>query len=148
MKSEDILKRLAPCGLDCGKCAGYADGEISEHSLKLQQLLGNFERYAAKFSRFLPVFENYPQFREMLQHFCQASCAGCRNGSGANPNCGVIACYRGKGVDFCFQCDEFPCDKTGFDPDLRERWIRMNTRMREVGIEEYFRETRDLPRYV
>jgi hypothetical protein len=148
MNYDDILDRLAPCGLDCGKCAGYSNGEISEHSRKLLQLLGNFDRYAAKFSRFLPVFENYPQFREMLQHFCQASCVGCRNGSGANPNCGVIPCYRAKDVDFCFQCDEFPCDKTGFDPDLWERWIRMNTRIKEIGVEEYFKETRELPRYI
>jgi len=52
-----------------------------------------------------------------------------------------------KGVDFCFQCDEFPCEKTNFDPDLKRRWFQMNTRMKEIGVEAYFEETKDLPRY-
>jgi hypothetical protein len=147
MQDKDILGRLAPCGLDCTKCAGYAKGEIREHSGKLMHLLGAFERYAEKFSAFLPVFGNYPPFKEMLLHFSQANCMGCRNGKCGNPNCGVISCYQLKGVDFCFQCDEFPCNKTNFDHDLKERWIQMNNRMKEIGIQSYFEETRDLPRY-
>jgi len=52
-----------------------------------------------------------------------------------------------KGVDFCFQCDEFPCEKTSFDPDLKQRWVQMNTRMKEVGVESYFEKTKNLLRY-
>ncbi|HAK59402.1 MAG TPA: hypothetical protein DCO77_03325, partial [Nitrospiraceae bacterium] len=58
------------------------------------------------------------------------------------------ACYKDQGVDFCFQCQEFPCDKTNFDPNLKQRWISMNTRMKEVGVEAFFEETKDLPRYI
>ena len=52
-----------------------------------------------------------------------------------------------KGVDFCFQCDEFPCEKTNLDSGLKYRWIQMNNQMKEIGIESYFQETADLPRY-
>ncbi len=61
---------------------------------------------------------------------------------------GVTECYKKKGVDFCFQCDEFPCEKTNFDPHLKARWIKMNNRMKEIGVESYYEETKDLCRYL
>jgi len=147
MEYKDILNILAPCGLNCRKCLAYSEGEIRTHSIDLQKLLGSFDRYAERFSLFLPVFKNYPFFKELLAYFTQADCNGCRKGACKYPNCGVIACYQQKGVDFCFQCDEFPCEKTNFDPDLKRRWIQMNNRMKEVGVETYYQETKDLPRY-
>lgn len=147
MEYVDILKRLAPCGLDCSKCIACARGEIKEHSRRLKSLLGEFSRYAERFSAFLPVFRNYPQFDELLAYLCRGDCIGCREGTCKYPNCGVAPCYDGKGVDFCFQCDEFPCDKTNFDPDLKRRWIQMNGRMKEIGVEAYWEETKDSPRY-
>ena len=50
-------------------------------------------------------------------------------------------------MDFCFQCDEFPCEKANFDEHLRRRWIAMNERMKEAGVETYYEETKDEPRY-
>ena len=147
MEYATILECIAPCGLSCEKCTGYAKGKIREHGMKLRELLGGFDRYAERFSSFLPVFKNYPAFKELLEYFCKADCAGCRKGACKYPNCGVSACYRRMGVDFCFQCGEFPCEKTNFDTDLKSRWIHMNNRMREIGIEAYYDETKDLPRY-
>jgi len=147
MEYEYILGILAPCGLNCYKCCGYSDGEIAATSRRLQELLGSFDRYAERFSAFLPIFKNSPAFKELLAFFTQADCKGCRQGQCKYPNCGVAVCYQKKGIDFCFQCDEFPCEKTNFDADLRRRWIQMNDRMKQVGVEAYFRETKDLPRY-
>ena len=147
MEYDEILNYLAPCGLNCRKCMANKEGEIKNLSKALQKLLGNFDKYAERFSAFLPVFKKYPAFKELLEYFCRADCAGCRNGSCKYPNCGVSACYRRKGVDFCFQCEEFPCGKTNFDPDLKRRQIKMNNRMKEIGLEAYFEETKDLPRY-
>lgn len=147
MEYKDILNILAPCGLNCFKCFAYSDGEIKSHSIKLQDLLGSFDSYAERFSKFLPVFANYPPFKELLSYLTKGDCQGCRKGTCKYPNCGVFKCYKQKGVDFCFQCDEFPCEKTNFDPDLKRRWIKMNNRMKEIGVEAYFEETKDLPRY-
>lgn len=147
MEYQEILRILAPCGLSCQKCLANATGEIRQRSVQLRELLGAFDIYAQRFSQFLPVFENYPQFKTLLEHFSQADCLGCRNGTCKHPDCGVIRCYKSKKVDFCFQCDEFPCDKTNFDPHLRQRWIQMNSRMREIGVEAYYEEAKDLPRY-
>lgn len=148
MEYEEILNMLAPCGLNCRKCLANSQGEIKKHSHELKKLLGNFDRYAERFSGFMPVFKNYPQFKAVLEFLTQGNCSGCRNGDCKYPNCGVAKCYQGKGVDFCFQCEEFPCDKTNFDPELKQRWLKMNHRMKQIGIEEYFEETKELPRYV
>ena len=147
MDDKDILDTLAPCGLNCRKCLFCSEGDIRMLSAKLQKLLGSFDNYAERFSAFLPVFQNYPSFKELLSYFAQADCPGCRKGAGKYPNCGVAACSWQKSVDFCFQCDEFPCEKTHFDPDLGRRWLEMNTQMKEMGVETYFEETKDIPRY-
>jgi len=148
MTYEEILNFLAPCGLSCRKCFAYTEGEISFHAKSLQKLLGNFDAYAERFSAFLPEFEDYPSFKPLLTYFASPDCKGCREGTCKYPNCGVVECYRQKGVDFCFQCDEFPCEKTNFDPHLKQRWIQMNQRMKEIGVEAYYEETKDLCRYV
>jgi hypothetical protein len=147
MEYIDILDVLAPCGLNCGKCLAYSEGQIKRLSTKLQELLGSFDRSAKRFSVFIPVFKNYPSFKKLLAYFAKSDCKGCRKGTCIRPSCGVISCYREKRVDFCFQCDEFPCGKTNFDPDFERRWIQMNNRMKEIGVESYYQETKDLPRY-
>lgn len=147
MEYQDILDILAPCGLNCRKCFAHSEGDIGTLSAQLQERLGSFDRYAERFSAFLPVFNNYPSFEELLAYLAQADCNGCRKGGCLWPDCGVITCYQQKGVGFCFQCNEFPCEKTNFDPDLKRRWIQMNNRMQEIGVESYYQETKDLPRY-
>lgn len=146
--SYDVIKAvLAPCGLNCGKCMANAQGEIRATSIRLRELLGSFDRYAERFSSFMPVFRNYPQFKELLEHLTSGDCAGCRNGACRYPGCVVPACSRERNVDFCFQCDDFPCSKVTFDPDLKRRWTEMNLRMKEVGLEAFYEESRHLPRY-
>lgn len=148
MKYADILNQLAPCGLSCRKCFAFSEGDIAYHSKKLQKLLGNFNIYAERFSAFLSQFKDYPQFKNLLSYFAEPDCSGCRTGTCKYPNCGVVECYREKSVDFCFQCDEFPCNKTNFDPHLEKRWIKMNERMKEIGVEAYYDETKDICRYL
>jgi len=81
MRYRDILKVLAPCGLNCYKCFAYKDGEIRKVSLKLKELMGSFDKYAERFSKFLPVFENYPAFKELLIYLTEGDCKGCREGT-------------------------------------------------------------------
>ena len=147
MEYKEILNYLAPCGLSCKKCFANVEGQIKMHSQELKRLLGAFDIYAERFSKFLPIFKNYPNFKELLHYLTQGDCPGCRKGICKYPNCGVINCYKEKGVDFCFQCPEFPCENTNFDQHLKRRWLKMNTRMKEIGLEKYFEETKDVPRY-
>jgi len=144
---EDILDDLAPCGLSCRKCFANTRGGIVVLSGRLQDRLGAFDVYAERFGAFLPAFEEYPSFKEVLAYLAQGHCEGCRSGTCLYPSCGVTTCYQDQGVDFCFQCNEFPCEKTNFDPHLQRKWVQMNERMGEIGVEGYYEETRDQPRY-
>jgi hypothetical protein len=148
MRYNEIVTILAPCGLNCGKCMAYNDGEIRKHSAKLKELLGSFDNYAKRFTKFWPVFENYSQFNSMLEYFAQGSCRGCRSGDCKYPNCGVAECHKKKKTDFCFQCGEFPCDKSNLDENLKARWVKMNMRMKEIGVKKYYVETKNIPRYI
>lgn len=145
--NKEVLETIAPCGLNCKKCLAYNDGDIRKHSNELKNLLGNFDNFAKRFVNFNPVFENYPAFKELLDHFTKGGCSGCRNGECVNKSCNVINCYKERNVDFCFECSDFPCDKSGFDENLKQRWIASNKRMKEVGVIQYWEENKNLPRY-
>jgi hypothetical protein len=150
MAYKDILDALGPCGLSCEKCFAHKDGEIRKYSLKLREKLGNFDLYAKRFETLIgnPIFNKYPDFKIMLEYFASENCKGCRKENcKIFKNCGVRSCHQQKKIDFCFECEEFPCDKTNFDEDLKRRWIQLNERIRKVGIEKYYADTKEKPRY-
>ena len=143
-----MVKCLAPCGLDCARCADYEYGEIKQLSLRLLELLGNYKALAKIKKDSNPVFENYPQFFDVLNSFSQASCSGCRGDNVKCPlsTCSAKICQDEKSIDFCFQCDEYPCEKQ-FSGRLRDRWIYINDRMKEIGAVEYYLEQLRQSRY-
>lgn len=148
MNYNEVLKHLAPCGLDCGRCADYQQGEIRDLSAKLLQALGNnYDRVAKMKSEHKPEFQNYTIFKEILVSFSQASCSGCRGENVLCPiKCAAKTCYKEKGIDYCYQCADYPCYKQ-FSGKLRDRWIAINNRMKEIGTVEYYLEQVKIPRY-
>ena len=150
MDYEFIKSRLAPCGLHCGKCFAFSEGDISRLSKDLRCSFGNFDLYAERFADMLdePLFFKYPDFKEMLEFFSEGKCKGCRKEKCVIfKNCRVRACSENKRVDFCFECSDFPCENTGFDEHLQKRWKSINLRMKEEGVETYYNEIKDQPRY-
>lgn len=151
MDIEQIKAAMAPCGLSCEKCFAHVDGDIRKYALKLQEKLGNFGVYAKRFETLVgdPIFKKYPDFKDMLDYLTSETCTGCRNENcKLFKGCGVRACHQEKGLDFCYECSEFPCNHTGFDPHLYERWVALNEKIREIGIKAYYEKTIDMPRYV
>lgn len=148
MDYNDVLKHLAPCGLDCARCADYEHGEIKQLSSRLIQMLGNYKPVAKMKVETKPIFNSYSQFKEILTSFSQVSCSGCRGENVQCPltTCSAKFCYKEKGVDFCFQCSGYPCKKQ-FTGRLTERWKQINDRMKEIGVVEYYYEQVKLPRY-
>jgi len=132
MEYKDVLKYLAPCGLDCFRCADFENGEIKQISSKLNQLLGNYKRLAKMKAQKEPLFEGYSQFEKILTLFTNSSCSGCRGENVKCPidTCSAKTCHKENNIDFCFQCKEYPCVKQ-FTGRLRERWRYINDRMKE-----------------
>ncbi len=150
MDSEQIKEILAPCGLCCETCFAHVNGEIRKYSMKLKEKLGNFHLNTERFITLMedPIFNKYADFKEMLDYFAAEHCQGCRNEQcKLFKNCGVRVCHQEKKIDFCFQCDQFPCDKTNFDPGLYKGWAIINKKIKEKGVEQFARESRNLSRY-
>ncbi len=150
MTPEQIKEILSPCGLCCETCFAQADGDIRKYSMKLKEKLGNFHLYAGHFVSLLenPIFKKYPDFKEMLDYFAAENCQGCRNEQcKLFKSCGVRVCHQKKQINFCYQCDQFPCDKTNFDPGLYRGWVTINEKIKEKGVEQFAREARNRPRY-
>ncbi len=113
------------CGGSCGTCA-----RSSQHTAF---------REAAAF--------DYAEFRKGLDFFADPEswlvCTkGCRNGDGGPPFC-VRECCREHGVDLCFDCADFPCEKTTAFADMvsaaedyrqlgRAEWLRRQSENRAV----------------
>jgi hypothetical protein len=148
MTYDDVVERLAPCGLDCSRCADYEDGEIRQMSTKLLEALGNYKTLAKMKSDGNGVFEGYDQFDALLKTFSQASCSGCRGDHVICPvtTCSAKHCQIEKKVNFCFECDEYPCEKQ-FSGRLRDRWLSINDRMQAIGAVAYYLEQVKQPRY-
>lgn len=85
MKEREKL--VAPCGIDCGTCEFY----LSKHNEQILECL---------------VSKGIP--KNILP------CDGCRNIDGKCPimptDCATFSCTKSKGVDFCSDCKDFPCN--------------------------------------
>jgi len=147
MNYDEIKRRIAPCGLDCGRCAGYSGGEVKRLSAELAAALGNYRHIAPVRARADAEFAYFEQFEKILNTFATADCNGCRTGGSRCPAiCKAKSCYKDQGIDFCFQCSEFPCDSE-MDILTGKRWRTLNQRMAEIGVEAFYEEQLKIPRY-
>jgi hypothetical protein len=148
--SDNLVDKFGPCGLLCEKCFAFENGPIKQHAEQLKNYLGSFDNYAKRFVTLLeePVFTKYPDFKEVLVLLSSGKCKGCRKQDcHLFGNCKVKQCYKDKSIDFCFQCASFPCNNTGFDENLAMRWKAINHKIREIGLENYYEEIKNNPRY-
>jgi len=144
---EAILDKLAPCGIDCARCVAFARGRVKNLAAELATALEGFENTAPRLADRVPALAEYQRFVEILGFFAQATCAGCREGGSELPFCAARTCFGEQGVDYCFQCAEYPCDRNVYPENLARRWRSANDRMREVGVELYYRQSLEQPRY-
>lgn len=147
-RREQIKRHIAPCGLNCSKCLAFDGGEIQRLSRGLAEYLGpNFQGYADRLSAMNPALAKYGGFRELLDSFASGECSGCRGQECLFKACSVPACVREHKIDFCFECEEFPCRKHGMPETLAERWRKNNEIMREKGLEAFYEFVCNAPRY-
>lgn len=129
----------------CGKyyCAfcDYHKGTIVEAA---RNLLAFAERYGSL--RLIANASNACDFDEFIKGLRwlasqERPCKGCRFGGGWSwwGDCPVRDCCVQKGVDFCYQCEDFPCKKLRKEPLLKRKkeMIEANNQIETLGIESY-----------
>ena len=121
----DYKWMTAPCGLDCFNCPMYLAGQDEELRRKISQRTN------------LPME--------------QAMCQGCRNQGGImdfwgwTEPCQAYQCISKKGYDFCYECEDFPCDHLHPYAD-RANEVPHNTKVfnlcliKKMGLEKWAEE--------
>jgi len=124
MDVETAKKLTSPCGLPCFHCLAYMATKNPDIRKKM----------AAAF--------NLPEEK--------AVCEGCRPQEGrikllkADQQCRIYSCVKEKNIDFCNQCDDFPCDR--FQPYADKAHFPHNTKMyqlcmmKKLGFEKWAEE--------
>jgi len=119
----DKRKLTAPCGLDCFNCELYEDNITEEMVLFISEKWG------------VPNTE--------------AACKGCRQQGGKHfhiPNgCATLDCAINKWVEFCCDCDEFPCSLLAPIADQAERFphnmkVYNLCRIKKIGLNRWAEE--------
>ena len=114
----------APCGLDCFNCEIYEENLTSDFAQLIHDKLG------------IPKHE--------------IPCKGCRQQDGNHyhlppEGCATLDCAKAKGVDFCCNCDDFPCPLLAPIADNAARFphnmkVYNLCRIKKVGLERWIEE--------
>ena len=121
MKPEDLITY---CGVYGGTCARWCEYTV------FRDLTSIFAEWvdAQGFQYFMPgcVKEfDYTEFRKALDFFSKKDswlvCWKCCKGGDGRPDCEIRKCCKNHGLDVCFDCGEFPCDKVKEDTKMIER---------------------------
>lgn len=121
-------KRLtAPCGLACFLCSIYEEN-ITEEERK-------------SVSEFLNISEE------------KTPCKGCRDERGdcrfgKNHKCPTWDCVQERGVTFCYECADFPCEKLrpsrkGADFPHNIKMYNL-CRMKLIGVDNWIKEAKEI----
>jgi hypothetical protein len=118
MNTKEIFQQTAPCGIDCFNC------EIHEKNITDQMR----QRMAAVLKR---NEDDIP-------------CQGCRQSECRilPEPCATRACIQEKGLDFCYQCQDFPCAllqpaKDGADKYPHNFKLFNLCRIKAVGLDRW-----------
>ena len=122
---KDFAKKMtSPCGLPCFHCTAYLATKSPEVKKKLSEAL------------------NIPEERVV--------CNGCRPQEGRikllkpDQQCKIFKCVTEKNIDFCHECDNFPCER--FQPYADKAHYPHNTKMfqlcmmKKMGFEKWAEE--------
>ena len=155
---EELLRAVAPCSMMCHTCPGCQGGAMEQTAKQMLKLLEGYYEFndAMLPEQYRGWLEQFEGFRAYLEKYTRRSCPTCRetpeDGKGCIEDCPVRMCFREKGVDFCAECDEFPCEKAKLffltrHPIIAGDWENGSRKLREIGLEAYFEEKKGISHY-
>ncbi|MCM1500302.1 MAG: DUF3795 domain-containing protein [Clostridium sp.] len=150
MERNEILKKVAPCSLMCHTCSAYCNGVICEYSQTLLKYLDGMKEF---YEKHIPdAVESYKNFEEVLCMYNAGPCSGCRSTEHnvcSIEGCFLLECTKKHGIDFCGECEEFPCQKVHklFEEVVYRQWLDGNQQIRDYGIEYFWEKNFENPHY-
>jgi hypothetical protein len=130
----DNLQLITYCGLYCELCTQR--GRIPQQAKALKETMTkeSYEVYGFE----IPGFEAFWTF---LGDLCEKAnaCPGCRAGGG-NPYCEIRQCARGRGVEICADCADYPCERVEHFAQVYPTILVDAKRLREVGLGAWIKE--------
>ena len=133
---------IAYCGLYCGDCFAYK-GKVADLARDLRKELrqSRFDRVAESMSTysFFEVYKNYQQCYEVLGAMVKFRCKRSCKGGGGPPFCKMRQCCQKKGIEGCWQCDEFEtCEKLDFlKPSHEDAHLKNLGKLKKQGVDKF-----------
>jgi len=106
---EKESELIAYCGIYCRLCEYYT-GRIRDsarHLLDIVKSHDELKLFADTAKAF--DFENFVKGLEWISNEISPCVGGCRGGGGWG-DCPLRRCCVEKGVRFCYECNDFPCE--------------------------------------
>jgi hypothetical protein len=125
---------VAYCGIYCGLCG--ANARIPQTARQLRDYLehGAYEdreRGNESFSVFWVYLQELANNSEIKT--CRRDACG--------PNVGGIKkCARRRDIEFCFDCDDYPCDKVQMLAKSSPTLIHDGERVKSIGLDQWIEE--------
>ncbi|MBY8990371.1 MAG: DUF3795 domain-containing protein [Candidatus Lokiarchaeota archaeon] len=117
---------IAPCGLYCGVCAIHIADR--DNNLKFKERLVDVYKPFSKTIEDIKCNGCLSEKKEDIFGYCQL--------------CPIRDCIKNKGIEGCYQCDDFPCKFIeNFPIPVGKKVIfRAIPRWREIGTEKWVEE--------
>jgi len=146
MKPENLITY---CGVYGGACARWCGNTVFKDFATIFAEWLDAQGYHHWMPTEVKEFD-YAEFRKALDFFSKKDtwlvCRRCCKGGDGRPDCEIRKCCKNRGLDVCFDCDEFPCDKVKGDTKMIERakeykklgkdeWLRQHVEKAKQGFE-------------
>ena len=132
---EKESELIAYCGIYCRLC-DYYTGRIRDSVKDLLEIVkshSELKLFADTAKAF--DFENFVKGLEWLSNETSPCIGGCRGGGGWG-DCPFRKCCIEKGLKFCFECEDFPCDMV---KQYGNR-VKVLNEIEELGVENWIRK--------
>ena len=133
-EKKDKLRLVTYCGLHCNLCSQR--GRVPKQASALLETMRKegWEYWGDS----VPGFKDFWKFLDGMST-SEKTCPGCRQGGGP-PFCGIRKCARGKALDLCIECKEWPCDRI---KGLAAGYVSLipdSERLKRIGVDKWLEE--------
>ena len=134
-KSSNVI---AYCSLNCAVCPSYT-AEIADLARDLRKEIRRAKMHEIVEKIPLPGMEHFKECYETLGTMMTYRCKKvCREGGGS-AKCPIKVCCKKKGLDGCWECEEFETcvNLKGFEPILGDKLRKTLRKIKRIGVDKY-----------